>query len=99
MTTVKLKTFDQVVDETRAIREGDYDNPKRDFERLRLHWTLLLRGAGLLTEDQEVPLRLVAPMMVCVKINRESFSHKRDNGVDVSGYAKAGDKALYDDKE
>jgi hypothetical protein len=62
-------------------RQASYGHPLEDFSRTGRLW-----GAILGTEPIEP--RLVGLMMVCLKVSREVHGHKRDNLVDLAGYAK-----------
>lgn len=61
-------------------RGADYGSPLDDFQRTATLFNTL-RGTGLTAED-------VALFMVCVKLSREANKHKRDNLVDLCGYAE-----------
>jgi hypothetical protein len=61
-------------------RQASYGHPASDFERTGRMW-----GAILGIDD--VPPHLVALCMAALKISREVNAHKRDNMVDLIGYA------------
>lgn len=66
-------------------RQGDYGHPREDFTRTAVLWTGLLQhkladGAFIEPED-------IARCMVGVKLSRDVNSPKRDNRVDMAGYA------------
>lgn len=63
-------------------RQSAYGHPLDDFSRTGRIW-----GAVLGTED--IPPHLVALCLIGVKISREVNSPKRDNRVDMAGYAEA----------
>ena len=63
-------------------RQQSYGHPFDDFTRTGRMW-----GAILGRED--VPPDLVALCLVAVKIGREVNAPKRDNRVDMAGYAEA----------
>jgi hypothetical protein len=66
-------------------RQGVYGHPKEDFARTALIWTGILRERlkpGLQIRPEDVPL-----CMIGVKLAREAHRHKRDNPVDIAGYA------------
>lgn len=67
---------------TKGDRQAQYGPPDQDFERTAAMWTAL----------KGVPFtgREVAMFMICVKLSRETHQRKRDNWVDVAGYARCG---------
>ena len=68
-----------------GTRHDDYGHPREDFTRTAVLWTGLLHdkladGAHITPED-------VARCMIAVKLSRDVHSPKRDNRVDMAGYA------------
>lgn len=66
-------------------RQADYGHPREDFTRQAILWTGLLQhkladGAFLEPED-------IARCMIATKLARDVHSPKRDNRVDMAGYA------------
>jgi hypothetical protein len=61
-------------------RQRDYGHPLDDFARTAALWTAIL---GFPIEPEQVGL-----CMAAVKISRECNRHKRDNLVDLAGYAR-----------
>ena len=66
-------------------REDDYGHPREDFTRTAILWTGLLQhkladGAYIDAED-------IARCQIGVKLARDVNSPKRDNRVDMAGYA------------
>ena len=80
-----------ILDEAAQITHGDrqaaYGHPKVNFTRTAELWTTLLRGSGTLTQAQELTARDVGLLMIGLKLVREAYSPKRDNLVDIAGYA------------
>ena len=72
-----------ILDEAKAIVEGsrqsDYGNPVESFDKIA-------KVASMITGGNLSPKECCAVLMA-VKIVRESFKHKRDNLVDLCGYA------------
>ena len=61
-------------------RGASYGSPLDDFTKTATLFNTL-RGTSLTAED-------VAIFMMCVKLSREANKHKRDNLVDLCGYAE-----------
>lgn len=66
-------------------REGDYGHPREDFTRTAILWTGLLQhkladGAYIEADD-------IGRCMIGVKLSRDVNGPKRDNRVDIAGYA------------
>ena len=71
---------------TDGARQADYGHPRDDFARTALMWTGIL--ASKLREGTEVTAADVPLCMIAVKLARQSHRHKRDNLVDIAGYAR-----------
>lgn len=63
-------------------RGADYGSPKLDFARTAKMWGAIL--------GFEVPVEKVPLCMVALKISRQCNKAKRDNWVDIAGYAETG---------
>lgn len=72
-----------VLQEAQALvlgdRNADYGHPRQEFERIARLWSAYT-GATIFPED--VPM-----MLILLKAARERHAHKRDNLVDIAGYA------------
>jgi hypothetical protein len=66
-------------------RQEDYGHPREDFTRTAIIWTGLLQHK--LAEGQYIEAEDIARCMVGVKLARDVHSPKRDNRVDMVGYA------------
>lgn len=79
-----------VLDEAKRItasdRQDDYGHPSQGFARTARMWTGIL--AGKLREGAEVAPMDVPLCMIAVKLARQAHRHKRDNLVDIAGYAR-----------
>lgn len=66
-------------------REAEYGHPRGDLTRQAIMWTALLQGK--LADGEHVEPSDVARCMIATKLSRDVHTHKRDNRVDVAGYA------------
>jgi hypothetical protein len=77
---------EDVLEEALRITKGDrnasYGPPDQDFTRTAAMWSAL---KGVTFEAREVAL-----FMIALKLSRETHQRKRDNWVDVAGYARCG---------
>ena len=71
---------------TSGPRQRDYDSPLPNHRRIATMWNAYLsirrRPDGAISPED------VATMMLLLKIAREVYTPKRDNLVDVAGYAR-----------
>ena len=79
-----LQEADKIAGEDRS---RDYGHPYDNCARIAAMWNTQL--APKLTTD--ITVREVALMMIALKLAREINSPKRDNLVDIAGYAKCAD--------
>ena len=81
---------ESILDEAKRItagsRQSDYGHPADDFARTARMWTGIL--AGKLRDGAEVGVMDVPLCMIAVKLARQAHRHKRDNLVDIAGYAR-----------
>ena len=83
----ELPEIEDILDEAKRIVSGprrrDYDHPLPNHQRIAALWQsyLDIRKPGDLRPDD------IAMMMILLKIAREVYTPKRDNMVDVCGYA------------
>lgn len=79
-----------VTEEARGLvygaRNDDYGHPLDDFGRTAAMWSAIL-GAAVTAEQ-------VALCMIAVKISRQCNRNKRDNLVDICGYAETLDMVI-----
>jgi hypothetical protein len=78
--------LDEAARLTAGTRHNDYGHPRDDFARTALMWTGIL--AEKLRPGCEVTAMDVPLCMIAVKLARQAHRHKRDNLVDVAGYAR-----------
>lgn len=73
---------------TRGSRNALYGPPDQDFRRTAGMWSALF--AAKLREGESFEPRDVALAMILLKTSRETHQRKRDNWVDIAGYARCG---------
>lgn len=66
-------------------RQADYGHPREDFTRTAILWTGLLQHK--LADGEYVEAGDIGRCMIAVKLSRDVNSPKRDNRVDMAGYA------------
>lgn len=67
---------------TKGDRQASYGPPNQDFARTAAMWSAM---KGVQFEPREVAL-----FMIALKLSRETHQRKRDNWVDIAGYARCG---------
>lgn len=65
---------------TSQDRNNDYGHPKIDFARTAIFWSVLF---GTEVKPEQIPLA-----MILLKLSRQINKHKRDNLVDIAGFAR-----------
>jgi hypothetical protein len=92
---VQIGRADDAIDEsvlsealriTDGARQSSYGHPREDFARTALMWTGILRSK--LREGEAVGPGDVPLCMIAVKVARQTHQHRRDNLVDIAGYAR-----------
>jgi Domain of unknown function (DUF6378) len=82
-------------------RNVQYGDPNADFKRIAELWNVLLKAEydrrtseDPISADYAVQTlvspEMVADMMICVKLSRNTHMRKFDNYVDMAGYAACG---------
>jgi hypothetical protein len=84
-------TQDDILSIARSLvygdRQADYGHPKDDMDRTAKMWSAVL--------GHEVTAEQVALCMCCVKISRQVNRRKRDNLIDLAGYAAVADRIVW----
>lgn len=87
---VEAPQDESILDEAKRITEGvrraEYGAPADDFARAAQMWTGIL--ARKLREGEHVTAMDIPLCMIAIKLARQSHRHKRDNLVDIAGYAR-----------
>lgn len=65
---------------TSGDRQNQYGPADQDFKRTAIMWSAL--------KGIDFSAREVAMFMICLKLSRETHQKKRDNAVDICGYAR-----------
>jgi len=71
---------------TCGVRQKDYGHPADDFERTAAMWTAIL-SEKLYSQERIAP-EDIPLCMIALKLARQVHRHKRDNLVDIAGYAR-----------
>lgn len=69
----------EAADIVAGSRQDDYGSPERNHTRIANMWSAYL--------ETEVTPRDVCAMMIMLKTSRDRHQPKRDNAVDIAGYA------------
>jgi hypothetical protein len=75
---------------TRGSRQAQYGPPDQDFRRTAGMWSSLF--ISKLKDGVTFESRDVALAMILLKTSRETHQRKRDNWVDIAGYASCGSR-------
>ena len=79
-----MNILEEAKEITSGDRQEDYGMPEDSFRGIADYWTVYL-------DSHEICRRIsptdVAKMMILLKLAREDYKHKRDNLVDIAGYA------------
>lgn len=67
---------------TQGDRQEDYGDCKVELERVATLWSVIF--------DTTIDSNQVALAMIALKITRQMNKNKRDNWVDIAGYARVG---------
>lgn len=73
-------------------RQQDYGDPTQNFDDIASLWNAYLMTSGEAKLSYPLNARDVAHLMILMKIARNCHKPKRDNWVDIAGYAQCGGK-------
>lgn len=82
MTTPEEDILEEALRITSGDRQAQYGPPDQDFQRTAKMWSAL--------KGVEFTAKEVAMFIICLKLSRQTHQDKRDNWVDVAGYARCG---------
>jgi 5'(3')-deoxyribonucleotidase len=80
---VEKDILEEALEITKGDRQNAYGAPDQDFARTARMWSAL---KGVEFEPREV-----AMFMIALKLSRETHQRRRDNSVDIAGYARCMD--------
>ena len=81
-TPVNEDVLEEALRITKGDRQNQYGPPDQDFQRTAAMWSAL-KGVQFTAQD-------VAAFMIVLKLSRQTHQNKRDNWVDIAGYARCG---------
>jgi len=89
--------YESILDEAKEITGNDrmkqYGHPESSFTDIARYWNAYLKSVN----HKDIEAKDVSMMMILLKIARESNKSKRDNLVDIAGYART--SAILEDLE
>ena len=74
--------LEEALEITKGARNEEYGDCKVEFDRVSTMWSVIF--------EKEITPNQVALAMVALKITRQMNANKRDNWVDMAGYARVG---------
>lgn len=84
----RLTILEEAQDLVNGDRQQSYGDAYESFDRIAKMWSAYLNTK--LKGAERVTPKDVASMMILMKVSRSVTSSKRDNWVDISGYAELG---------
>lgn len=78
----------------RGPRQRDYGEPAETGAAIGRMWGAIL-SAHFRRPIRDIPAPVVWMMLICVKQIRHAHRYKRDNTIDIAGYADCADRAQY----
>jgi hypothetical protein len=76
-----MNILEEAQEATSGERPDSYGHPKVAFSRTAALWSAYL---GIEIKSEQIPM-----MMILLKVGRDLHKPKRDNLVDIAGYARA----------
>ena len=78
----------EALEATSGDRRRDYDHALPNHQRIAFYWNAHLRAIGVLGKNAEISPADVAMLMILLKVARQVKTPKRDNLIDIAGYAR-----------
>lgn len=78
----KQDILEEALDITQGDRQEDYGDCRIELDRIAKMWSVIF--------CKEITPNEVALAMISLKITRQMNKNKRDNWVDIAGYARVG---------
>lgn len=79
--------LEEALEITSGDRRRDYDHAKPNHERIALYWNAHLEARGI---EGKLTATDVVILLILLKVARQARTPKRDNWVDIAGYARCG---------
>jgi hypothetical protein len=74
--------LEEALEITKGARNSDYGDCTIEFNRVATMWSVIF--------EKEITPNQVALAMIALKMTRQMNTNKRDNWVDIAGYARVG---------
>ena len=89
----EIDTAEDILEEALRITGGDrmedYGPPDEDFGRVAIMWEQLFKPR-IIDGVLKLKPQDIASAMIVIKLSRQAHNGKRDNWVDLAGYARCG---------
>ena len=89
---------ESILAEAAAITDGArrdfYGHPRDNHGCTATMWTAYMHRRGLLKQGEAITAQDVCQCMILQKISRQAHQPKRDNLVDIAGYAQNADQCV-----
>jgi hypothetical protein len=89
---LKPTVLDEAEELVSGDRDRDYGHPSVDLHCIAKMWDAYFAKRSVSSETAGFTARDVSMMMILVKVSREANRPKRDNLVDIAGYARCAER-------